>query len=70
MHAYDATVSAYSLNHFCRSFDIGRSRAYLEIASGRLRVRKVGRRTLEAREVSLSIFLASVPAVSMTSKMG
>ena len=46
MQANDATISAYSLNHFCRSFDIGRSRAYLEIASGRLRVRKVGRRTL------------------------
>lgn len=39
-------TNAYTIAAFCRSFGIGRSLAYSEIAAGRLRVRKAGRRTL------------------------
>ena len=38
--------AAYTIAEFCASYGIGRSLAYEEISSGRLRTRKVGRRTL------------------------
>ena len=38
--------SAYSINDFCKAFSVSRSFAYSEIAAGRLKVRKAGRRTL------------------------
>jgi hypothetical protein len=37
---------AMSINAFCQIFDIGRTSTYAEIKAGRLKVRKVGRRTL------------------------
>ncbi len=37
---------AYTLREFCEVYATSRSQAYVEIAAGRLRVRKVGRRTL------------------------
>ena len=37
---------AFSMNGLCHAYQIGRTRIYEEIAAGRLRVRKVGRRTL------------------------
>lgn len=37
---------AYGVDEFCRAYGIGRNRAYQEIEAGRLRVAKVGRRTL------------------------
>ena len=42
-------VSAYTIKQFCEEFGIGRSLAYAEIAAGRLRSRKVGKRTLVLR---------------------
>lgn len=42
-------VSAYTIKQFCEEFGIGRSLAYAEIAAGRLRSRKVGKRTLVMR---------------------
>jgi excisionase family DNA binding protein len=39
---------AYDIPSFCKSFGIGRSYTYEEIARGRLRATKVGRRTLIA----------------------
>jgi hypothetical protein len=50
--------SAYSVNRFCKDFGIGRSLAYREIAAGRLRIRKVGRRTLIAGSDAVSWFEA------------
>ena len=41
---------AMSIAEFCRAYGIGKTSAYAEIASGRLRVRKVGRRTLVLKE--------------------
>ncbi|TCN25885.1 hypothetical protein EV184_118109 [Sinorhizobium americanum] len=37
---------AFTIEEFCRAYAVGRSLAYKEIASGRLRTRKAGRRTL------------------------
>jgi excisionase family DNA binding protein len=37
---------AYTMDEFCRAVTIGRSLAYAEISAGRLRVVRVGRRTL------------------------
>jgi hypothetical protein len=41
-----AAKAAYSVDEFCAAHGIGRSLCYEEISAGRLRVRKVGRRTL------------------------
>jgi hypothetical protein len=37
-----------SLREFCSIYSLGRTHAYAEIRSGRLRARKLGRRTLVA----------------------
>lgn len=37
---------AFSINGLANAYQIGRTRIYEEISAGRLRVRKVGRRTL------------------------
>lgn len=37
---------ALGIDDFCRLFGVGRTTAYSEIKSGRLRARKVGKRTL------------------------
>ncbi|WP_243286688.1 helix-turn-helix domain-containing protein [Geothrix terrae] len=40
------TKVALSVAEFCAQFSLGRSKAYEEIKAGRLRIVKVGRRTL------------------------
>jgi excisionase family DNA binding protein len=37
---------AFSIDEFCRRYGIGRTTSYAEIAAGRLRCRKVGKRSL------------------------
>jgi excisionase family DNA binding protein len=41
-----ASPRALSIQQFCGRYSIGRTKAYEEIAAGRLRAVKVGRRTL------------------------
>lgn len=48
--------SAYSIDRFCRRYDIGRSKAYEEIRAGRLKIRKVGTRTLIAHDDATAWF--------------
>jgi hypothetical protein len=50
--AGEATSSrrGLSIPVFCETYDIGRSKAYEEIAAGRLKARKAGRRTIIATE--------------------
>ncbi len=43
---------AFPLSEFCRIYGIGRTLAYDEIADGRLRAVKVGRRTLITRDAA------------------
>lgn len=40
------TQKAYSIDTFCKVFDVGRTSVFAEIKAGRLRSRKVGRRTI------------------------
>ena len=41
---------AMSLREFCASYGTGRTRAYEELKSGRLRGRKIGKRTIIAED--------------------
>jgi hypothetical protein len=49
----DQNQQSYTLDLFCTSFGISRSRAYIEIRAGRLRAFKIGDRTMVAREDAL-----------------
>jgi len=51
---------AFSILELCRSVGIGRTTAYEEIRSGRLKVIKVGKRTLITAE-ELQRWLESLP---------
>ena len=42
----DLAIKAYSIDTFCKMFSIGRTLAYAEIKAGRLKIAKIGRRTL------------------------
>jgi excisionase family DNA binding protein len=50
----------FSICEFCRRYGIGRTNAYQEIAAGRLRAVKAGRRTLITHEAA-EAWLASLP---------
>ena len=52
---------AFSVAGFCKTYAIGRTFMYEEIAKGRLRTRKAGRRTLILKDDADS-WLASLPA--------
>jgi hypothetical protein len=51
---------AYTMDEFCRAATIGQSLAYAEIAAGRLKIVRVGRRTLVPVD-SAKAWLASLP---------
>jgi excisionase family DNA binding protein len=40
------TKRAFSIEEFCRRFGVGRTKVYEELRRGRLRARKIGRRTI------------------------
>ena len=44
--ARGASQRGLSIEQFCERYGVGRTKAYAEIKSGRLRARKVGRRTI------------------------
>lgn len=54
---------AFSVIEFCRRYSIGRTNAYQEIAAGRLRAVKVGRRTLITVDAA-EAWLASLPELN------
>jgi hypothetical protein len=56
--AGDAQRHAYRIPEFCSAYGISRSQAYIEIAARRLKIRKVGRRTLVATEDAQDWFAA------------
>lgn len=49
---------AYSIEAFCDRFGLGRSKTYEEIRLGRLKIRKVGTRTLIAHDDAIAWFNA------------
>jgi excisionase family DNA binding protein len=58
--------AALSVEDFCNSYGVGRTTAYEEISSGRLRAVKVGRRTL-IPETSAADWLKSLAPVATAS---
>lgn len=52
--------AAFSVNEFMAAYGIGRTKFYQEINEGRLRIRKVGKRTLVAK-VDAENWLNSLP---------
>ena len=57
-----AAPLAYSISGFAQSVGIGRTKLYEEIAAGRLRARKAGKRTIISVEDARA-YIASLPAV-------
>jgi excisionase family DNA binding protein len=55
------SLRAFSVAEFCRRYGIGRTKAYAEIAAGRLGAVKVGQRTLITDDAA-EAWLASLPA--------
>jgi len=53
---------AFNVGEFCRRYGIGRTTAYAEIAAGRLRRRKVGKRSLIAED-DAEAWLNSLPTI-------
>lgn len=41
---------AFSIAEFCRRFGVGRTKVYEEVRQGRLRARKIGRRTIITKD--------------------
>ncbi|MFZ2081327.1 MAG: helix-turn-helix domain-containing protein [Xanthobacteraceae bacterium] len=41
---------AFSIAEFCRRYGVGRTKAYEELRQGRLRARKIGRRTIVTKD--------------------
>ena len=60
---------AFSVTEFCLGYGIGRTIAYQEIAAGRLRAVKVGRRTLITRDAAEG-WLAALPDLNKPSRNG
>ena len=56
-------IGALSVSGFCHLYNIGRTRAYEEIGSGRLRAVKSGCKTL-IRRVDAEDWAASLPALA------
>lgn len=50
----EPNVKAYDIPTFCRLFSIGRTLTYAEIKAGRLKIAKIGRRTLIPAESAIA----------------
>jgi excisionase family DNA binding protein len=54
---------AYGIDEFCKIANLGRTTLYKDIAEGRLRAVKNGRRTVILRDDAMA-FLAALPALA------
>ena len=54
-------IQAFTIMAFCRVYGIGRTKAYEEISTGRLRTKKVGRRTLILKS-DVEAWVAALPS--------
>jgi excisionase family DNA binding protein len=64
--AADLAVSlpaAMTIDQFCRSYSVGKTKAYSEIQGGKLKIRKLGSKTLIARD-DAEAWLNSLPTTS------
>jgi excisionase family DNA binding protein len=60
---------ALSISDACEMAGVGRTTIYAAIAEGRLKARKLGRRTLILRD-DLTHFLVALPEIKRTSRGG
>ena len=60
---------AFSIEQFCRRFGIGRTKVYEELKLGRLRARKIGRRTIIAEDDAES-WLRRLPSIKTANDYG
>lgn len=60
----DESMCAFTVAQFCHRYQIGRTRFYEEVNSGRLPLRKLGRKTLVTR-TDAENWLRSLPLVGM-----
>ncbi|WP_339032654.1 helix-turn-helix domain-containing protein [Bradyrhizobium symbiodeficiens] len=58
------TPRALTVKEFCHQYGIGQTQFYEEVKEGRLPVRKVGRKSLVARD-DAEIWLRSLPRLEM-----
>jgi excisionase family DNA binding protein len=58
----EALLRAMSVLEFCQRYGLGRTSAYQEIQAGRLRARKVGRRTIVTQDDAEN-WLRRLPAI-------
>jgi excisionase family DNA binding protein len=56
------SVSAYTISDFIETFRLGRTKVYAEIKAGRLKARKVGKRTLVLK-TDAEAWLSSLPVL-------
>lgn len=66
MHTQALNKAAYRVEEFAELHGIGRSTAYREIAEGRLRIVKLGRRTLVPVD-AIRDWLAALPGAAAQS---
>lgn len=64
----DIQIEAYDIKTFCKAFSVSRTFVYEEMKAGRLQRRKVGRRTLIARDDALAWLHSRQPTVSSEDK--
>jgi excisionase family DNA binding protein len=60
-----AAPRAFSIAQFCRRFGVGRTSVYQELKLGRLRARKIGRRTI-ITEDDAEDWLHRLPVIGST----
>lgn len=60
-------LGALSISDACEMSGVGRTTIYAAIAEGRLKARKLGRRTLILRD-DLTHFLVALPEIKRTSR--
>ena len=61
---YTGNRRAFGIDEFCRRYGVGRTTAYAEMTAGRLRRRKVGKRSI-ITEDDAEAWLASLPATTV-----
>lgn len=60
-----ALLGAFSISQFCRTYAVGRTFCYGEIAAGRLKARKAANRTLILR-TDADAWAASLPTLRLS----
>jgi excisionase family DNA binding protein len=65
MAAETSPQRVFSIEEFCRNFGVGRTKVYEELKLGRLRARKIGRRTIITAEDAGS-WLRRLPLMTTT----